>query len=142
MCPEDCIQVAVLHQYLDDAGWSESEWLKSLEHYPCSWVLADDNKIHSYICFQTTVSQAEILNLGVAAEKQGQGVAFELVLACIKLLPEYVESIFLEVRRSNIPAIGLYQKLGFNKVGERREYYATSSGIREDALIFKLDISL
>jgi len=142
MCPKDCSQVAELHQYLDDAGWSESQWLDSLENYPCSWVLADNKKIHSYICFQTTVPQAELLNLGVAPARQGQGVAFELVSAIIKLLPEYVESIFLEVRRSNIPAIGLYEKLGFKKVGERRGYYATSSGIKDDALIYKRAISL
>ena len=141
MRPEDCAQVASLHQFLDGSGWSESQWLSSLKHYPCSWVLADDKNIQSYICFQTAVPQAELLNLGVAPQRQGQGVAYELVAASITLLPGYVESIFLEVRRSNIPAIGLYKKLGFNMIGERREYYTTSSGIREDALIYKLDIN-
>jgi ribosomal-protein-alanine N-acetyltransferase len=32
-------------------------------------------------------------------------------------------SVFLEVRPSNIPAVELYEKLGFKEVGRRPKYY-------------------
>ena len=41
---------------------------------------------------------------------------------------------FLEVRRSNDPAVALYKKFGFKAVGTRKNYYKTPTG-REDALI-------
>jgi len=43
----------------------------------------------------------------------------------------------LEVRRSNVPAIALYERLGFVAVGLRRAYYAEDA---EDALVMTLDI--
>lgn len=137
--PGDCAQIARLHQQLEYSGWNQAQWLQAVELYPCSWVLVNNKKIQSYICYQTTVPQTELLNLGVAAERQGQGIAFNLVKATLELLPDYAESVFLEVRRSNSPAIGLYEKLGFAKVGERRHYYSAMNGAREDALIYRYD---
>ena len=40
----------------------------------------------------------------------------------------------LEVRVSNIPAITLYEKLGFAEIGRRKNYYRNP---REDALILR-----
>ena len=40
----------------------------------------------------------------------------------------------LEVRASNVPAISLYEKLGFYEVGRRKNYYRNP---REDALIMR-----
>jgi ribosomal-protein-alanine N-acetyltransferase len=45
---------------------------------------------------------------------------------------------FLEVRISNAPAIGLYEAAGFEPVGRRHAYYpATSRGMAEDALVMR-----
>ncbi|MEQ9567743.1 MAG: ribosomal protein S18-alanine N-acetyltransferase [Pseudomonadales bacterium] len=139
LIPGDCAQVAKLHQQLEYSGWNKAQRLQAMELYPYSWVLLNNNQIQSYICYQTTVPQVELLNLGVAKEWQGQGIAFSLLKATIELLPNYAESVFLEVRRSNSPAIGLYQKLGFSKVGERRNYYSAANETREDALVYRYD---
>jgi len=45
-----------------------------------------------------------------------------------------VANIFLEVRVSNIAAIGLYDKNGFNELGVRDNYYTTLHG-KEDGLL-------
>ncbi len=87
--------------------------------------------------YQTRVPQVELLNIGIAPTYQGKSLALSLLSATMKLLPENAESIFLEVRRSNIPAIGLYEKSGFSQVGVRRNYYPAAGGTREDALVYK-----
>lgn len=139
MKPGDCAQVAALHQHLDHSGWNEAMWMSALEKYPCSWILLTNNQVQSYICYQTAVPQIELLNLGVTAGFQGQGVAYQLIKATFELLPAFKESVFLEVRRSNIPAIGLYEKLDFECIGRRPDYYPAPGGGREDALIYKYD---
>jgi len=47
--------------------------------------------------------------------------------------------LFLEVRPSNPPAIHLYEKLGFQRVGVRKGYYQSTEG-REDAWVYKLTL--
>jgi ribosomal-protein-alanine N-acetyltransferase len=53
-----------------------------------------------------------------------KGVAEKLLSAAINTAKEKnLDKIFLEVRETNAPAIKLYQKAGFNKVGTRKKYY-------------------
>ena len=49
------------------------------------------------------------------------------------------EVLFLEVRPSNIQAIDLYRRFGFNEVGTRQGYYPAPQG-REDALILAMQL--
>jgi ribosomal-protein-alanine N-acetyltransferase len=44
---------------------------------------------------------------------------------------------FLEVDDGNAAALGLYRKLGFEKVGERRGYYKDANGAVSTALVMK-----
>ncbi len=49
---------------------------------------------------------------------------------------EGLSVVYLEVRSQNAPAIALYEKLGFERVGIRKDYYDRP---RDHALIMKLD---
>jgi ribosomal-protein-alanine N-acetyltransferase len=62
----------------------------------------------------------EILNLGVDPAERRKGVARRLVEG---VLSEAPGAWFLEVRKSNLPAIRLYESLGFQPAGERKDYY-------------------
>ena len=50
---------------------------------------------------------------------------------------ENAKCIFLEVRESNVPAISLYKKLGFEELGIRKKFYEHPV---EDAIIMKVGI--
>jgi ribosomal-protein-alanine N-acetyltransferase len=50
----------------------------------------------------------------------------------------------LEVRPSNAAAVALYQKLGYEQIGTRKNYYPADPqlGTREDALVMAKSIKL
>lgn len=99
-----------------------------------------DGVLASYCIMSTGAGEAHILNLCVADEFQRRGLGQTLL---INMLDEAkvtdVENIFLEVRPSNYAAISLYEQLGFNQIGIRRDYYPTKNG-REDAVILAMNL--
>lgn len=78
--------------------------------------------------------EAEIMKIAVTKEKQRSGVGSALIRALIKAAKqEGAKEIFLEVRKSNRAAIGLYEKYGFLSYATRKNYY----GGQEDAVLFR-----
>src|ERR1700730_16578440 len=77
-----------------------------------------------FICAKVVAGEWEIENVVVAAEFLRRGIANELVSELIqRAANEAASAILLEVRESNLPARGLYEKHGFREVGRRRVYY-------------------
>ncbi|VAW59297.1 Ribosomal-protein-S18p-alanine acetyltransferase, partial [hydrothermal vent metagenome] len=82
------------------------------------------------------------LNLCVAPDVQGQGLGKRMLYKLMQLAEERdASSIFLEVRESNVVALNLYEKEGFNRIGLRKGYYPVEDG-REDALVFARELNL
>ncbi len=122
---------------------------KSASAYPWSKKNFCDSLVSSHICvgvklhglwcahavFSIVVGEAELLILAVDPKLQGQQIAKNLLLYMESQFKLRVSSIFLEVRKSNHIAIGLYESLGFNQAGERANYYPAAKG-RESALIY------
>jgi ribosomal protein S18 acetylase RimI-like enzyme len=50
------------------------------------------------------------------------------------------QKIFLEVRAGNEPAIALYERMGYQRVGIRKAYYPIHEGQREDALVMMKEL--
>ena len=90
-------------------------------------------QVVAYAFWHLVVDEAHVLKVAVAPAWRGQGIASRLLERCFTLSVEQgAKSAHLEVRPSNIAAIELYQKLGFELVGRRPEYYTDS---KEDALL-------
>ncbi len=68
--------------------------------------------------------EADITSVAVDENYRRHGIALRLMQEFEKNLPEYIREIFLEVRESNIPAISLYQKCGFEKLSVRKNFYS------------------
>lgn len=80
---------------------------------------------------------AEIYNYAIHPDHQGKGVGQHLFDYILERLKKHkTEEIWLEVRVSNIRAIGFYRKNGFLKTGTRKNYYTNPT---EDALILRRD---
>ena len=96
-------------------------------------------RIAGYLIARAMEDEGEILNIAVAPENRRQGIAAALLAAgqC-KLKDRGVESVFLEVRASNDPALELYLAQGFRPVGRRRDYYRMPV---EDAMVLRLGLA-
>ena len=88
-----------------------------------------------YVCLMSLFEEAQILDIAVAPEQRGNGVARKLLDYAIKLAREKdAEVLALEVRASNFAAINLYERCGFVRSGLRCKYY---EGM-EDAVLMEL----
>lgn len=97
----------------------------------------EEDKIVGLLIASISVSEADIYMVVVDEEYKQNRIAYQLFQHLIEHCREEVESIFLEVRISNEPAIGLYERLGFERLNIRKAYY--SSPI-EDAIVMHLKI--
>ena len=129
-------QVAQLEKLCFADPWSEKSIASELTNPLSYWLVAVEvDTVAGYIGSQSVMGESDMMNVAVAPEHRRRGVGEALVSALAEVLKEQGnESLALEVRASNMPAIALYEKLGFAQVGRRPGYYRNP---REDALILK-----
>lgn len=106
----------------------------------CCWCYELDGIIQGYGVMSVAAGESHILNITVRPESQRQGVGFKLMRHFLNLARRHgADLVMLEVRPSNTRAIRLYEKLGFNEMGRRRNYYPAQEG-REDALLLGMSL--
>lgn len=97
--------------------------------------------IVGYCLYQMIFEQAEILRIGTHPDYQRQGIASQLFIKLNKELQDNkVESLLLEVRADNLPAITLYERQGFVIIHQRKGYYSQPNYPAIDALIMQLKL--
>ena len=97
--------------------------------------LIENNQIIGFAICQTVSDEATLFNIAIVPSHQGNGLGKLLLNELIDRLKEKgVQSLWLEVRESN-PARFLYEKIGFNEVDIRKNYYPKPSGGRENAVV-------
>ncbi len=134
-------QVAALEKQCFSMPWSENSISSELNNPLSLWIIAvEGERLLGYVGSQSVLGEADMMNLAVSPEYRKNGIGQKLVEVLInELKDKEVTSITLEVRESNIAAINLYIRLGFQKVGQRRGYY---SNPKEDALILRKEWQL
>jgi ribosomal-protein-alanine N-acetyltransferase len=112
----------------------------SLEHFraelgnPCSRVdlCWRNGVLAGFICWWLIAGEVQIQNVATAPSFRRQGVAASLLRHVFKQARgRGFETVWLEVRAGNAPAIALYQRFDFTVAGRRPGYYADG----EDALV-------
>ena len=118
--------------------WSENV-LTDCYHSDYLCLVAEENdyqkELKGYIILSQVLDEAHLLNLCVSLKYQGYGLGRELTARGIKeVVKRGARKMYLEVRRSNMRAISLYESFGFSEIGIRTNYYQGSS-MSEDAVV-------
>ncbi len=121
--------------------WTQTHFQTELtKPYSTFWVLTDDetdSQILGYIIFWFMFDECQILNLAVDLGFRGLGFAKYMMSSCVQLaVRKGLSRVVLEVRKSNLAAIQLYQNLGFTIRQLRKEFYSNG----EDAYQMTLDL--
>jgi ribosomal-protein-alanine N-acetyltransferase len=115
--------------------WSERSWLGELLGEGRTVLIARAYQPVGMITIQTIGELADLHRLAVAPAFRRQGVGTALVKSALEIVRHLgVRAVILEVRDTNDAAIMLYQKLGFEQLAARQNYY----GPGQHALILKL----
>jgi ribosomal-protein-alanine N-acetyltransferase len=115
--------------------WSRGNVADSLAAGYSCWVCRVGGELVGYALIMFAVDEAHLLNLSVAASRQGRGYGARLLAQSMRVARGAgAQRLLLEVRTSNARAIALYRAFGFRQIGVRRAYYPAVNG-REDALV-------
>ncbi len=137
MSESDISEIAVLEKRCFSEPWSENSLKEELTNETARfYVLRDNDNLLGYIGANNICDEVYITNVAVNENARGKGYGKRLVNHLVKQA-EVENSLFvtLEVRKSNENAIALYERCGFKKVGERKNFYCKPT---EDALIYTL----
>ncbi len=134
MQPEDAEKVALLEAASFSMPWSVKDFVHVAEDPDSLYLVAEVQDEIIGCCGVTNISgDGDINNVMVAEAYRGQKIASrmmkELLLQGSML---GIENFTLEVRVSNVPAIRVYEKLGFKSEGIRPRFYEKPV---EDAMI-------
>lgn len=89
-----------------------------------------------FVLTRAAPGEEELLLIAVRPEYRARGFGKILIEKLFEAARERgSKRMFLEMRRGN-PAEHLYRKVGFEPIGERRNYYRMTNGDRLDAITF------
>lgn len=134
MCKEDAEEVSILEKEAFAMPWSkEAFWEMAQAPNAIYMIAVYKDKIVGNCGVRNILGEGEITNVAVSQAYRGLGISKMMML---RLMTEGkrsgIEAFTLEVRKSNIPAIRLYESLGFEISGIRPRFYERPV---EDALV-------
>ncbi len=137
---DDLPQILEIERAAYPFPWTEGVLTDCIKVGYSSLVMELDEVIAGYGILSIAAGEANILNVCVSPSLQGQGLGRRLMENLLSVARRRKAGIaFLEVRASNSIAQRLYQSLGFNQIGSRRNYYPAHRG-REDAVMMALEL--
>lgn len=118
--------------------WSLDQFKSELSQIPETrmfWVAKADGRVIGYAGVMVIDDFADIATLAVVPEYRRQGIASRFInMIYAEARRRGATRILLEVRTDNEPAKTMYEKLGFNILAERPNYY----GPGRDAYMMEL----
>jgi ribosomal-protein-alanine N-acetyltransferase len=133
---EDIEKIADLERRCFSDPWS-AEMFESAARSPLfhGLIARERGEVIGYACQTVLFEDAEILNVAVAPSVRGRGIGKALMSGMIEAAKTRgAETMFLEVRVSNVAALRLYRGFGFQDGYIRKKYYEDG----EDALTMSL----
>lgn len=122
--------------------WTRDMYMAELENEGVSFFYlakAEDGRIIGFCSFWRVLDELHINNLAVLPDRRCSGVGTALLRRVLDDAGALgIRRAMLEVRRSNHPAIKLYERFGFSIAGVRSRYYTNP---QEDALVLSRETS-
>ena len=144
----DASLLANIHQRAFARPWTASEFQSLMQDKAVScFVVRRSNyrikdRIIGFVLVRVVLDEGEILTIAVDPDYHKTGAGEQLMTELMrKLYADRVAKLFLEVDAGNHPALCLYNKLGFKKVGERKGYYRTGSKEASLALVMQAELA-
>lgn len=136
MREEDLSEVLRIEKESFSDPWTEECFLEDLHRelsYPA--VAKIGGKVVGYTCLWKILDELQIANIAVDKGYRRKGIAQKLMAWVIQQgTGQGCKRITLDVRESNIIALEFYRKYGFEKIGQRKNYYCYPV---EDAIIME-----
>jgi ribosomal-protein-alanine N-acetyltransferase len=149
MVPADLADVMALeHELFPDDPWSGEMFVDEVAQPPSSrlYLVAEADAArggpavagYAGMMFVPGGTQADVLTIAVASAYWGRGIGSALLGTLIQAARDRgCTEVFLEVRKDNPRARGLYRRRGFEEIGVRRGYYQPSG---MDAIVMRKDL--
>ena len=128
-------QIEALEQACFSLPWTAEALASQMKDSQHEFIAAVDaeGRVLGYVGMLFVLDEGYISNVAVGPDYRRQGIADALIERLCGLCGEHALAfVSLEVRAGNVPAIALYEKHGFERVGLRKNYYERP---KEDALI-------
>ena len=124
--------VAAIEAECFSQPWSEKTFFEELSNPNAHTYLAlDGGEPAGFLSVWEVCGEVSVNNIAVLEKFRRKGIAKALLQKMLDELSS-ADSVTLEVRKSNAAAIALYESFGFERVGERRNFYEKPT---EDALL-------
>jgi ribosomal-protein-alanine N-acetyltransferase len=145
--PEESEALAEIHRNAFRRTWSAHDFTTMMTD-PSIFMLAlrlqpvvGVRRLAGFVTVRFAADEAEILTVAVDSRYRGRGYGRLLMEDVIRrLYRERIAALFLEVDRTNRPAVRLYQRLGFKVAGERKNYYSEPAAGDGTALVMRLQV--
>ena len=138
---QDLPQVLAIEQTAYSHPWSQGHFVDALASaYHCvGWFEHQD--LRAYLVAMPGVQETHLLNVTVAPEHQGKGLAKRLLQDWLEWSrTQGAQQLWLEVRESNARALQIYERAGFVRIHVRKDYYPLDRTRREHAVVMSLKL--
>jgi ribosomal-protein-alanine N-acetyltransferase len=142
MAAADLDQVIAIESAIYPHPWSRGNFVDSLQAAYDASVCLSGERVLAYWLLMHAPDASHLLNFSVEPSRQRQGLGSRLLNRLLGVLrAQRVDAVVLEVRPSNLGALALYERAGFERIGVRRGYYPAADRQREDAIVMRRDLS-
>ncbi|MDE2310673.1 MAG: ribosomal protein S18-alanine N-acetyltransferase [Betaproteobacteria bacterium] len=121
--------------------WTRGNFTDALKSDCICKVYEADGEMLGYVVLMPAVDEVQLLNISIAAGHQRKGLGRKLLEETMQIARGMsMRRMLLEVRPSNVAALGLYRDAGFSQIGLRRGYYPSEDSRREDAVVMECEL--
>lgn len=121
--------------------WTRANFSDSLKSGYEAQMLVAGTEVLGYFVAMQGVDEVHLLNITVAPAYQRQGWCRTMLDAlALWSRNRSAQWLWLEVRISNLRAHAIYERYGFRRLGERKNYYPADGGQREHAVVMSMKL--